>query len=490
MKAEKVKGQKRLKRLNSTSVTLWKWFTLFAVIMVALMTLICSLLLSISFSNQSKNRVETIGKELTISMNAPHTSQGEIETRVLSYVQSEVDVFIVGKDGTLLFPQNVRVSDYWEDIVGEATGKVENGDWKQGSYASYTASAEGSRATAYVACVLYGGQACYLLVWYPLTTMAGVVSQMQVYMLIVAAVAILISFFVSYSIAESFARPLRDMSQTAKRLAGGDYSVQFVSAENAEIAGLSDTLNYMKDEMKKSDEFQKELLANVSHDLRTPLTMIKAYASMIQEISGDDPEKRNKHLQVIIDETDRLTGLVNDILSSSKISSGLEQLNKKVFNITEFLYSVINKFGYLQETQGYNFMIDIDPNLYTVADEEKIGQVFYNLISNAVNYTGEDKTIFVSLKYIPETNRIKFAVRDTGKGIAQDELKHIWDRYYRSKDTHSRPVKGTGLGLNIVKVILLAHSFDFGVTSEEGKGSTFYVDFPEVSSKPEETPEK
>ena len=198
---------------------------------------------------------------------------------------------------------------------------------------------------------------------------------------------------------------------------------------------------------------------------------------MIREISGDDPEKRDKHLQVIIDESDRLTGLVNDILSTSKITSGLEQPNKKVFNLTEMLYSVINKFDYLQETLGYSIMVDVEPNLYTIADEGQIYQVIYNLVSNAINYTGADKTIYISLKFEPEEGRIKFAVRDTGKGISDEEIAHIWDRYYRSKDSHTRPVKGTGLGLNIVKVILQKHSFNFGVNTSPD-GSTFYVDFP------------
>jgi len=209
---------------------------------------------------------------------------------------------------------------------------------------------------------------------------------------------------------------------------------------------------------------------------------------MIKEISGDDKEKREKHLQVIIDESDRLTGLVNDILAASKINSGLNQLNIKVFNLTELLYGIINRFNYLQETQGYTIMVDVDPNLYTSADEEKVNQVVYNLISNAVNYTGENKTVYISLKYIPESNSIKFAVRDTGKGISEEELAHIWDRYYRSKDSHTRPVKGTGLGLNIVKSILKAHNFDFGVTSKEGEGSIFYVIFPSVSSIPDLPP--
>jgi len=204
---------------------------------------------------------------------------------------------------------------------------------------------------------------------------------------------------------------------------------------------------------------------------------------MIREISGDNPQKRDKHLQVIIDEADRLTGLVNDVLNVSKLTSGLNEINCKVFNFTEFLYGIINKFEYLQETQGYKIMVDVDANLYTRADEEKIGQVIYNLLGNAVNYTGEDKTVFISLKSSLDGDRIKLKIRDTGKGIAKEDLPEIWNRYYRSRETHSRPVKGTGLGLNIVKIILQNHSFDFGVESELGNGSTFWVDFPSVPAE-------
>ncbi len=284
---------------------------------------------------------------------------------------------------------------------------------------------------------------------------------------------------------QKLSRGLKETSVTAARLGKGDYSVNFTNTDYKEMAQLSDTLNYVRDEVKKSEDFQHEILANVTHDLKTPLTMIKAYASMIKEISGDNKDKREKHLQVIIDEADRLTGLVNDVLNVSKLSSNIAELNLKVFNLTELLYAIINKFGYLQETQGYSFMLDIDKDLYTRADAEKISQVIYNLLGNAANYTGDDKTVYISLKENFEDKRIKFSVRDTGKGIKEEDLKEIWNRFYRVKENHNRPVKGTGLGLNIVKAILENHSFDFGVDSKVNGGSTFWIDFPEVPSEPE-----
>lgn len=463
-------------------VLLWRYFAIFTVLIIAVVSLVCFGILRSAYSNQARDRIETIGNELTISVNNDrYISTEDLKRYMRLYELSDgVDIYLFTISGeAIIFPTDLTDTDEWSEIYSEFKSMI-NG-WSADRYVTYSSSS----ILNYVSCVTFNDSQCYLLVRYPIYIMQESVRTMQIYIIVISAAAIIVAFIISYILAQRISRPIRNISETATRMANGDYSVQFASAEFEEIAQLSESLNYTKDEIKKSDDFQKELLANVSHDLRTPLTMIKAYASMVKEISGDNPEKRNKHLQVIIDESDRLTGLVNDILSASKVSAGLSELNKKVFNLTEFLYGIMNKFDYLQETSDYKFFVDIDPNLYTLADEEKIYQVIYNLISNAVNYTGEDKHVYVSLKDCPEQGRIKFAVRDTGKGISDEEKEHIWDRYYRSKDAHSRPVKGTGLGLNIVKIILQAHNFDFGVNSVKGEGSTFYVDFPEVSSTPE-----
>ncbi len=456
---------------------MWRYFTFFALGVIAVIALVCYGILGSAVTSQAKRRVRSVGSDMLGTINNPDLTAADVEQKITDYALSDsVDVFIFDMDGNLEMPY-IALAEEKIAPVYEAVNK-NLGEWAEGKTAEYN-SRSGNRTTFnFAACVTLDGTQYKLLVRYPISHIAELVKKMEIYLLIVGLGAFVIAFLISYTLANKLSGPLREISGTAQKLAAGNYDVQFNSAQYAEIARLSDTLNYMKDEIEKSEDFRKELLANVSHDLKTPLTMIKAYASMIKEISGNDPEKRDKHLDVIIDEADRLTGLVNDILSASKITAGLEQVNKKVFNLTELLYGVINKFSYLQETQGYSIMVDVEAELYTLADEEHVYQVIYNLISNAVNYTGEDKTIYVSLKYNAEEQRINFAVRDTGKGIDEDELAHIWDRYYRSKDSHLRPVKGTGLGLNIVKVILQKHGFNFGVRTKQGEGSTFYVDFP------------
>ena len=323
-----------------------------------------------------------------------------------------------------------------------------------------------------------GTDGAYLFIEYSTELVDTAMGTMRVQLVLISIIVIFLALIVSVLLSMKLTKPITRITRAAKRMAEGDFSVNFKGEYSYdEMEQLAETLDYAKEEIGKSDQLQKEVLANVTHDLKTPLTMIKAYASMIQEISGNDPAKRAKHTQVIIDESDRLTSLVNDILNLSKIRSGMDSLKISNFNLSEFIHEVLERFSYLTETQGYTITRDIEDDLFTEADAEKIEQVIYNLVGNAVNYTGEDKKIAVGLKRTDKG--LRFTVSDTGRGIPEEEIKTIWDRYYRSSETHKRPIRGTGLGLSIVKTILLKHGFEFGVESEVGKGSTFYVIFPD-----------
>lgn len=444
------------------------YFCVFSVLLLVLVDAVIYTIVASILSSQTRDRVITVGKE-TVAMVERRPSANFVEQMFLRYREESIAVYILSEDGTVLMPSVDIAASRVEEAIRRANllSEGENKVYRSEGFVNNCLRVNFSEGS-YI-----------ILVSCSLSIVDDAVGSLHVYLLLVGIIALLFAFLISYIISQNLTRGLKNISSTAVEFAHGNYDVEFFNADYKEIAQLSDTLNFVRDEVKKSRDFQREILANVTHDLKTPLTMIKAYASMVQEISGDNPEKRNQHLQVIIDEADRLTGLVNDVLSVSKVQSNLGEIEHKIFNLTEFLYGIINKFGYLQE-EGYNIMVDIDPDRYTCGDEEKIGQVIYNLLSNAVSYTGEDKTVFVSLKASMDGNRIKLSIRDTGKGISQDELPNIWDRYYRSEENHVRPVKGTGLGLNIVKVILENHAFDFGVESEKGKGSTFWVDFPSV----------
>jgi signal transduction histidine kinase len=247
--------------------------------------------------------------------------------------------------------------------------------------------------------------------------------------------------------------------------------VEFDGDEYNEVYQLSQTLSYASKEISRVDKLQRDLIANVSHDLRTPLTMLKAYAEMIRDLSGDNPVKRSEHLNIIINETDRLAELVTDMLDITKIESGELSLSYTVFGIRSKLEDIISRYKGISEYMGYNIHFEPDEEIEVCCDAVKIEQVVTNLINNAINYTGEDKNVYV--QQINQSDGVRVEVKDTGQGISEEDIKHIFDKYYRSEN-HKREVVGTGLGLSIVKVILKKHNFAYGVQSTIGKGSTFW----------------
>ena len=252
----------------------------------------------------------------------------------------------------------------------------------------------------------------------------------------------------------------------------GDLSVRFERSNISEIDELSETLNYAKTEMVKTDDYRRDLMANVGHDLKTPLTLIKSYAEMVRDITYKDDKKREANLNVIINETDRLNALVNDIITLSKIEANAEVLNIEKYDLVAQIKEIIGKFEILTLTENYHFKYSGPEKVSIEADKTKMSQVIYNLINNAINYTGDDSV--VEIKITNKRNDYLVEIIDTGKGIDKDTIKHIWDRYYKTEKKHKRNKVGTGLGLSIVKGILENHRFKYGVKSTLGKGTSFW----------------
>lgn len=295
--------------------------------------------------------------------------------------------------------------------------------------------------------------------------------------LIIISIGVLLSSFVlAYFISKRIVAPILKINNRAKKMAEGDLDTPFEVSENiTEIKELSDTLNHTKEELSKINETRKDLLANVSHDLKTPLTMIKAYAETARDLNKNNPEKREDNLNIIIEEAERLNILVNDILELSKNETNMNKLTKENINLTEEIETIIHRFDYLKEQEGYKFIFKCKKPIIINADKNKIEQVIYNLIINAINYTGKDKKVIISIEEIKK-HKIRVSVKDTGKGIDKEEIDKIWDKYYKNEKHHQRNKIGTGLGLTIVKSILIKHGFNYGVESTKGKGTKFYFD--------------
>lgn len=277
-----------------------------------------------------------------------------------------------------------------------------------------------------------------------------------------------VATFVAFALSRRLSRPISKITHDAERLAQGDYTVEFDSFGYSEVNALSRTLNYATSEFRKTDALRRDLVANVSHDIKTPLTMIKAYAEMIQDISGNDETMRNEHLGVILDEANHLERLVNDMLTLSKYESNVFVISESVFNLKEHIESTLNLF----KVEDIDFEVDVDPSLEVLADEVKMGQVLYNYVNNATRFVGEDRLIIVHAKLLTN-DVIMVSVRDHGIGIKEELQDNVWDRYYKM-DMNFQRGSSSGLGLSIVKAICEATGSQYGLDSIPGEGTSFY----------------
>ena len=297
------------------------------------------------------------------------------------------------------------------------------------------------------------------------------VSVLRMQLILISVLMAVLGAVLAFALSAYFARPLTKMSGEASRLAMGDYEVHFDGGNCRETVQLSETLNRAAQELSSLDKMQKDLVANISHDLRTPLTMISGYSEMIRDLPG---EATPENMQVIIDETARLTSLVNDMLEVSRLQNGAIVLHPARFDLTEVLRETIDRYSRLREREGYDIRFEgtVDEPVYVNTDRERILQVVYNLVNNAVNYAGDDRQVIIRQE-VADGN-VTISVIDHGIGIPEDKLPLVWERYYKVHDFHNRANMGTGLGLSIVKNILVLANARFGVQSTPGSGSRFW----------------
>ncbi len=284
------------------------------------------------------------------------------------------------------------------------------------------------------------------------------------------------ALLISYLISRSFTRPILEIKKASEIMAGGDFSARVNSEKQDEIGKLAGTINYLGQQLSKIEQLRKDLIANVSHELRTPLSLIRGYAETIRDVTGNVPHKREKQLGIIIEETERLSRIVDDILNLSQLQSGYSSLNKKPFQINESLDMTTRRYDVLCEKSGVRIVRQGRADALVEADESRIEQVLYNLINNGFNHTPEGGTITVKVVDRPGTVRVE--ISDTGSGIQEEDIPHIWDRYYKAEKTSGRRAGavGTGLGLAIVKGVLESHQAEFGVESKKGVGTTFWFE--------------
>lgn len=287
--------------------------------------------------------------------------------------------------------------------------------------------------------------------------------------LLVTVTVLILALILSVCLAEYFARPFRHLNKSALQMAAGDYETEFMREGPLEARQLADTLELAEQEFNKTEALRRDFVANVSHDMKTPLTVIRMYAEMLEAFSGEIPEKREEHVQMILDETDRLTNFISDTLDLAKLQSGTMEMHPSVFAIQDVAEEVLSSV--CANKPEFQFKMDCPESMLVYADRKLIYRVIYNFASNAVKFSGERQEARILIRRYQGSVRVE--VIDYGIGIEKDKLPYIWNRFYQAKP-NDRQKSGMGVGLNIASEILRLHHAPFGAESTPNEGTCFW----------------
>lgn len=293
-----------------------------------------------------------------------------------------------------------------------------------------------------------------------------------------------ISVILSLLLAKTIVTPIQQLTGAAEKVASGDFSQKPESDVNDEIGVLTRTFNEMAgqlernlDDLKKSELLRKEFVANVSHELRTPITSIRSYAETLQGSGYISGEMRSEFLAVIVNESDRMTKIVQDLLSLSRFDAGSFEFQFERFSLEKSIRNVYNAMLLEAQKNGHNFTLELKSELpEIVGDRTRIEQVLINMVSNSIKYSKDGGVIRLTASH--GKGAVKLSVKDNGIGIPEEDVPKVFDRFYRVDKARSRESGGTGLGLSIAKEIVTRHQGTIELKSKQGKGTTVTVTLP------------
>ena len=289
---------------------------------------------------------------------------------------------------------------------------------------------------------------------------------------IIIIVVVIATILLALCLSSLIVKPIKKIEMEATNLPSGKYDHKLVKTDAREIENLNNTLARANEEIIKADVARKELIGNVSHDLRTPLTMIVGYGEMIR----DFPEENNaENINVIINEAKRLSTLVDDLLDLSKVESGKIEFQNKDIKISDLLGSVYDQFEPYCKANNIELVLSVEDDVVVSVDDNRLKQVLHNFMSNALNYNdAKDTKIIIGEEKVDGAYRIY--VYDNGSGVKEEDKDKIWNRYYKVDKEHKRSHIGSGIGLSLCKDILDKMGYKYGVDSVYKEYSKFYFD--------------
>ncbi len=327
---------------------------------------------------------------------------------------------------------------------------------------------------------LYDGDPAVVILYETLDQLQTVLNMNRSQLVILSVALTVVAAIVAALLSRRFVKPIRVIKSTVDSLAQGELTATPGLSLKDELGQLSNSVEALGQALQRVDVLRKEVIANVSHELRSPLALITGYAEMVRDISWKDEEKRNENLNLIIQEAGRMSEMVSDIMDYSQLQAGYIQLKKDWYNLHEIIESEIAHCEKNAAEYGITIRFKSTGNDIAVyADAMKICQVLRNLLNNAVNHTADGEEITVEAQ---ETgSKVRVAVINPGEPIPQEDRDIIWERYQRSQH-HGGRQQGTGIGLSIVGTFLKAHHMLYGVDCKDGL-TIFWFEYAGDGSK-------
>lgn len=286
-------------------------------------------------------------------------------------------------------------------------------------------------------------------------------------------ITLIFALIISLLLSKQFATPLVKITKTAHEMREGNLQIRAeVNSTTIEIQELSNSINYLAETLQNQEQLRKRLTSDMAHEIRTPITTLKTHVEALIDGIWEPTKER---LEVFYDEFERLSKLVDNLRNLSKLEQASLQLNKSQFNLSEELEKVIDTFLPLYNKHNFSIITDIEKNIFASMDKDKLKQIMHNLLSNSHKYLDAGGKVVVSLN--KDKNKVILMVKDTGMGIPEKDIPHIFERFYRSDVSRNKATGGTGIGLTITKAIVEAHGGKIEVKSKLGEGTTFIITF-------------
>ncbi|SNX54255.1 HAMP domain-containing sensor histidine kinase [Thermoanaerobacterium sp. RBIITD] len=336
---------------------------------------------------------------------------------------------------------------------------------KKISVIEFTHPVLGVKYLAVINSFTYKSQGAKLIMSIPMSIITDTAAIFKEEFFLILLISIIIIIIVSSIMSKKLTKPINNLKKAAHDIASGNLNVKIDLKTSDEIEDLAASMNDMAVNLNRAEKFRKDLIANITHDLKTPLGLIKGYCEMLLDFYGDDKHKRDAYLNTMIKEVDRMSKMIDNVLSLSKLQSGLIKLNISSFNLKSLVEEVVNSFEPLLREKNINIKMD-NIDVMVNADKELIRRVFINIISNSIKSIKDSGVITITS--MQDDGYVKIKISDTGKGMSKEDLQNIFKKFYKGEQS------GTGLGLAIVKEILDLHGSKYFFESEINKGTSFF----------------